>query len=51
MQNALKKTIVACLGSSSTVATGRGDWIRALQQRPGNASFPFYRFADGGDLA
>ncbi len=51
MKNTLKKTIVACLGSSSTAAKGPYDWIRDLKQRPGNASFLFYRFADGGDLA
>jgi lysophospholipase L1-like esterase len=46
-----KKTIVACIGSSSTAARGPYDWIRDLEKRPENASFLFYRFADGGDLA
>ncbi len=51
MANTLKKTIVACLGSSSTAAKGPYDWIRDLEQRSSNTSFLFYRFADGGDLA
>jgi len=50
-EHALKKTIVACLGSSSTAARGPYDWIQELEQRPHNASFLFYRFAHGGDLA
>ncbi|HUI90438.1 MAG TPA: GDSL-type esterase/lipase family protein [Anaerolineales bacterium] len=51
MENILKKKIVACLGASATVAIGSYDWIRDLEQRPGNAPFCFYRFAEGGDLA
>jgi lysophospholipase L1-like esterase len=46
-----KETIVACLGSSSTEARGPYDWIRDLEQRPGNENLRFYRFAAGGDLA
>ncbi len=44
-------TVVACLGASATEAIGSYDWIRDLAQRPNNASFRFYRFAEGGDLA
>lgn len=47
----LRKGVVACLGASATVAIGSYDWIRDLEQRPNNASFRFYRFAEGGDLA
>jgi lysophospholipase L1-like esterase len=43
--------IVACLGASATVAIGSYDWIRDLEQRPGNEHLHFYRFAEGGDLA
>jgi len=45
------KAVVACLGASATDATGSYDWIRDLAQRPNNASWRFYRFAEGGDLA
>jgi hypothetical protein len=45
------KKVVACLGASSTAARGPYDWIHDLEQRPGNSSFRFYRFAAGGDLA
>jgi lysophospholipase L1-like esterase len=44
-------SVIACLGASATVAVGSYDWIRDLEQRPGNASFHFFRFAAGGDLA
>jgi len=44
-------TVVACLGASATAAVGSYDWIRDLAQRPRLASFCFYRFAEGGDLA
>ena len=44
-------TVVACLGASATAAIGSYDWIRDLAQRPRLASFCFYRFAEGGDLA
>lgn len=44
-------TIVACLGASATAAIGSYDWIRDLAQRSHLASFRFYRFAEGGDLA
>jgi lysophospholipase L1-like esterase len=44
-------TVVACLGASATAAVGSYDWIRDLAQRPRLASFRFYRFAEGGDLA
>ncbi|MGO8947155.1 MAG: SGNH/GDSL hydrolase family protein [Ktedonobacterales bacterium] len=47
----MRSMIVACLGSSSTVAKGPYDWIHDLEQRPGNARVRFYRFAAGGDLA
>jgi lysophospholipase L1-like esterase len=50
-ENISIKRVVACLGASATVAIGSYDWIRDLEQRPGNASFCFYRFAEGGDLA
>lgn len=50
-QPGMKKSIVACLGASATIAIGSYDWIRDLEQRPANASFRFYRFAEGGDLA
>jgi lysophospholipase L1-like esterase len=43
--------IVACLGASATAAIGSYDWIRDLAQRPNLASFRFFRFAEGGDLA
>jgi lysophospholipase L1-like esterase len=46
-----RETVVACLGASATVAIGSYDWIRNLEQRPGNAEVRFYRFAEGGDLA
>lgn len=46
-----RPTVVACLGASATVAIGSYDWIRDLEQRPGNARFRFHRFAEGGDLA
>jgi len=46
-----KEGVVACLGASATVAIGSYDWIRDLEQRPGNASLRFFRFAEGGDLA
>jgi lysophospholipase L1-like esterase len=45
------KMVVACLGASSTAAKGPYDWIHDLEQRPGNSSLRFYRFAAGGDLA
>jgi lysophospholipase L1-like esterase len=45
------KAVVACLGASATEAVGSYDWIRDLTQRPGNAAWRFYRFAEGGDLA
>jgi hypothetical protein len=44
-------TVVACLGASATAAVGSYDWIRDLVQRPALASFRFFRFAEGGDLA
>ena len=44
-------TVVACLGASATAAVGSYDWIRDLEQRPDLASFRFFRFAEGGDLA
>jgi lysophospholipase L1-like esterase len=44
-------TVVACLGASATAAIGSYDWIRDLAQRPELASFHFFRFAEGGDLA
>ena len=47
----MRKAVVACLGASATVAIGSYDWIRDLQQRPGNATLRFCRFAEGGDLA
>jgi lysophospholipase L1-like esterase len=43
--------VVACLGASATDATGSYDWIRDVAERPNNASFRFFRFAEGGDLA
>lgn len=43
--------VVACLGSSSVSADGPYDWIRDLEQRPGNEDLRFYRFAAGGDLS
>jgi len=46
-----RKAVVACLGASATVAIGSYDWIRDLEQRPGNSSMRFCRFAEGGDLA
>ncbi len=45
------KAVVACLGASATAAIGSYDWIRDLAERPGNAAWRFYRFAEGGDLA
>ncbi len=45
------KVVVACLGASATEAIGSYDWIQDLAVRPGNASWRFYRFAEGGDLA
>ena len=47
----MSETTVACLGDSYTEAKESFDWIRALKQRPGNASFRFYNFGIGGDLA
>ncbi len=44
-------TVVACLGASATAAIGSYDWIRDLAQRSDLASFRFFRFAEGGDLA
>jgi hypothetical protein len=44
-------TVVACLGASAIAAVGSYDWIRDLAQRPALASFRFFRFAEGGDLA
>jgi lysophospholipase L1-like esterase len=44
-------TVVACLGASATAAVGSYDWIADLAQRPALASFRFFRFAEGGDLA
>jgi lysophospholipase L1-like esterase len=44
-------SVVACLGSSSTDATGSYDWIKELSTRPANSGFRFLRFAEGGDLA
>lgn len=44
-------TVVACLGASATAAIGSYDWIRDLARRPELASFRFFRFAEGGDLA
>jgi lysophospholipase L1-like esterase len=43
--------VVACLGSSSTDATGSYDWIKELALRPRNVGLRFVRFAEGGDLA
>jgi hypothetical protein len=43
--------VVACLGSSSTDATGSYDWIKELALRPRNVDLRFVRFAEGGDLA
>lgn len=48
---ATRPTIVACLGASATVAIGSYDWMRDVEQRPGNEFYRFYRFAEGGDLA
>jgi lysophospholipase L1-like esterase len=45
------KTVVACLGSSSTAAKGSYDWIRELRLRPGNRTVAFHNFGVGGDLA
>ncbi len=47
----VRKAVVACLGASATVAIGSYDWIRDLEQRQSLASFRFFRFAEGGDLA
>ncbi len=49
--SAKKQTVIACLGASATAAIGNYDWIRDVEQRPGNASLRFFRFAAGGDLA
>src|ERR1051326_1834981 len=46
-----RDTVVACLGASATAAIGSYDWIHDLEQRPGNESLRFVRFAQGGDLA
>lgn len=46
------KTIVACLGSSSTAGKGQAfDWIGTLAKRPANAHVEFRNFGRGGDLA
>ncbi len=44
-------TVVVCLGASATAAIGSYDWIRDLAQRSDPASFRFFRFAEGSDLA
>lgn len=46
-----RQTVVACFGASYTEAKGSYDWIGALKQKPCNASFRFYNFGIGGDLA
>ncbi|MBW8812660.1 MAG: SGNH/GDSL hydrolase family protein [Caulobacterales bacterium] len=52
MRRATSRTVVACLGSSSTAGRGQAfDWIGALAQRPQNARFAFRNFGVGGDLA
>jgi lysophospholipase L1-like esterase len=51
MSSDIRKTIIACLGSSTTAARGTYNWIGELERRPKNASLRVYRFSDGGDLA
>ena len=47
-----ERTIVACLGSSSTAGKGQAfDWIAELRRRPRNGQFEFRNFGVGGDLA
>ena len=47
-----ERTIVACLGSSSTAGKGQAfDWMAELRRRPGNGQFEFRNFGVGGDLA
>src|SRR5213595_1207373 len=47
-----ERTIVACLGSSSTAGKGQAfDWIAELRRRPRNSQFEFRNFGVGGDLA
>jgi lysophospholipase L1-like esterase len=47
-----RKSVVACLGSSSTAGKGQAfDWIGALRIRRGNEKYLFLNFGVGGDLA
>jgi hypothetical protein len=46
------KTVIACLGSSSTAGKGQAfDWIGELTRRPQNERYCFRNFGVGGDLA
>lgn len=48
----VRKSVVACLGSSSTAGKGQAfNWINELQRRPGSKRFLFRNFGTGGDLA
>lgn len=48
----IQRTVVACVGSSSTAGKGQAfDWIGTLAHRPRNSRFAFNNFGVGGDLA
>jgi lysophospholipase L1-like esterase len=48
----VRKSVVACLGSSSTAGKGQAfDWIGALRMSCGNEKYLFLNFGVGGDLA
>jgi lysophospholipase L1-like esterase len=48
----VRKSVVACLGSSSTAGKGQAfDWIGALRKSRGNEKYLFLNFGVGGDLA
>jgi lysophospholipase L1-like esterase len=47
-----RRSIVACLGSSTTAGRGQAfNWIHELERKPGKERFAFRNFGVGGDLA
>jgi lysophospholipase L1-like esterase len=52
MAASARRTVVACLGASSTAGKGQAfDWMAELERLPENRNFEFRNFGVGGDLA